>query len=120
VNRLVAAVAIHLTAVRLVGCAAHDTWLPDFDREQLILHNHRRVDISLLHLILHSIAVYHRPANRLAQLDSVEFCAAYRAAVCALNPRLEAAVVQVVSARQKMGYDFVIVIDTTHRHTLAW
>jgi hypothetical protein len=116
---LVAAVAIHLTAMRLVGCAANDAWLPDFDREQLVFHYHSRVDLCLLHLILHRITIDHRPADRLAQLHRVEFGAAYRATVRALNPRLETGVVQVVSAGQKMGYDFVIVIDTTHRRTLA-
>lgn len=111
VHRLVAAVAIHLT-VRIVAGATDNTWLPGLDREQLILHDHRRIDLGLLNLVLHSIAIDHSSADGLAELHGVEFGATYRAAVCALNPGLEAGVVQVVSTGKKMGYDFVIVIDT--------
>jgi hypothetical protein len=103
----------------LIGCTTHDAWLPDFHREEFILHDHRRVDLGFLHLVLHGIAIDHRSADRLSQFHRVEFGTAYRAAVRALNPRLEAGVVQVVSARQKMGYDFVIVVGTIHMHMLA-
>jgi hypothetical protein len=64
-----------------------------------------------LHLILDGIAVDDGASDGRAELHGVEFGATYGTAVCALDPRLEACVVQVVSAGQKMGYDFVIVVD---------
>jgi len=112
VHRLVAAVAEHL-AVRVVGALANKAWFPDFHGEQLVLHDHGWVDFGLLHLILDGIAIDDCAADGFAELDGVKFGATYGTAVCALDPRLEACVVQVVSAGQKMGYDFFIVVDTT-------
>ena len=113
-HRLVAAVAEHL-AVRVVGALANKARLPDFHGEQLILHDHGWIDLGLLHLVLHGIAVDDGATDCLAELDGVEFGATYGTAVRALDPRLKACVVQVVSARQKMGYDFVIVVDTRRK-----
>lgn len=96
-HRLVAAVAVHLI-VRIVAGAANDTWLPSVDSEQFVLKDHRRVDLSLLHLVLYCIAVDHRRPYRLPKLYRVEFGSTDRAAVGTLNPRLEAGIVQVVSA----------------------
>jgi hypothetical protein len=92
----------------------------DFHGEQLILHDHGWIDIGLLHLVLDGIAVDDCAADGFAELDGVEFGATYGTAICALNPRLEACVVQVVSAGQKMGYDFLIVVDTVSERTSAW
>jgi len=111
VHGLVAAVAEHL-AVRIVRALANKAWLPDFHGEELVLHDHGWVNLSLLHLVLDGIAVNDGATDCLAELDGVEFGATYGTAVRALDPRLEACVVQVVSAGQKMGYDFLIVVDT--------
>jgi hypothetical protein len=119
VHCLVAAVAEHL-AVRVVGALANKAWFPDFHREQLILHDHGWIDIGFLHLVLDGIAVDDCAADGFAELDGVEFGATYGTAICALNPRLEACVVQVVSAGQKMGYDFLIVVDTVSERMSAW
>jgi hypothetical protein len=97
VHRLVAAVAEHL-AVRIVGALADKAWFPDFHGKQLILHEHGWVDFGLLHLVLNCIAVDDSAADCLAELDGVEFGATYGTAVGAFDPRLEAGVVQVVSA----------------------
>jgi hypothetical protein len=111
VHGLVAAVAEHL-AVRIVRALANKAWLPDFHGEELVLHDHGWVNLSLLHLVLDGIAVNDGATDCLAELDGVEFGATYGTAVRALDPRLEACVVQVVSAGQKMGYNFVVVVDT--------
>ena len=108
---LVAAVAEHL-AVRVVGALADKAGIPHFDREQLIFHEHGWINLGFLHLILHGISVDDGAADCLAELDGVEYGATYGTAVRAFDPRLEAGIVQVVSARQKMGYDFVIIVDT--------
>lgn len=99
VNRLITPVAVHLT-VCVVGCSTHNARFPDFYREQLVFQNHCWIDLGLLHLVLDGIAVDDGTADRLPQLDRVEFGTTYRTAVCALDPGLEAGVVQVVSARQ--------------------
>ena len=116
---LVASVTEH-NLVSTVVAAADDTrfWRIGVNREQLVvLNDHGRIDLRLLHFILNRIAIYDWTTNNQAQLDLIECCSAYRATVRALNPWLKAGVVQVMLAWQKVGYDLVIRVDTAYEHS---
>ena len=96
----------------IISCAADQTRLPSLHSEELILNNDARIELRLLHFVLNGKAVNDWTTNSVAQLNHVEGCSAYRATICALDPRLEAGIVEVVLARQKMGYRLFVGMNT--------
>jgi len=79
--------------VTVVELATDDTRLPGFCCEKFILDDHGGINLRLLHLVLHSIAVDDLPSNALGQLHLIEFGATYGTAVGTLHPWLQTSVV---------------------------
>lgn len=111
VNSFVAPIAVH-QLVCVVTSTTQDAWIPGLDGEQLVFHDHARVEFGFLDFVLHGIGVQDRTSDGMAQLHHVEDRATYWATVGSFDPRFKTGVVQVVLARQQMGNRFFVGIET--------
>jgi hypothetical protein len=105
VDGTIAAIAIH-GAVRAVDISTDETW--SIFIEQGIIDDQGRVDVSLLLLLLNDVRRVSWAIEVVAKFDDIEACATDGATVGSFNPRAQAGVVKVVSARKEVGNDLIV------------
>jgi hypothetical protein len=105
VDGAIASIAIH-GCMSAVDVTADEAWSLFFDFE--VIDDQGRIHIGLLLLLLDNIGRVGWTIEEVAKFNEIKACATDGATVGSFDPRAQAGVVEVVSAREKVGNDFII------------
>ena len=105
VDSAVASIAIHCS-MSAVDVTTDEAW--SLFVEHQVIDDQGGIDVGLLLLLLDNIGSVGWAIEKVAKFDKIEACATDGATVGSFDPRAQARVVEVVSAREKVSDDFIV------------